>query len=133
MSFIKTSKGTGSRMMGKLKWSVDEYEVVTGGYGKGAIPDGLYDIEVYNAVEGDKTSMKTGFINPATGRGWFLPLSPKFSTTRHGFGIHPDGNLPGTKGCVGIQDKDIKRFWDKWTRTPLKMRPTSLLVMTQIK
>jgi len=132
ISFIKTSKGTGTRMIGKLKWFPDEYEVVTGGYGKGAIPDGLYDIEVYKAVEGDKTSMKTGFINSITGRGWFLPLSPKFSTTRHGFGIHPDGNLPGTKGCVGLQDKDIKKFWDKWMKTPLKMRPSSLLVTTNL-
>ncbi len=133
ISFIKISKGTGTRMTGKLKWLPDEYEVVTGGYGKGAIPDGLYDIEIYKAVEGDKTSMKSGFINPVTGRGWFLPLSPTFSTIRHGFGIHPDGNLPGTKGCIGLQDKDIKKFWDKWVKTPLKMRPSSLLVTTKIK
>jgi len=114
ISFIKTSKGTGSRMTGKLKWFPDEYEVITGGYGKGAIPDGIYDIEIYKAVEGDKTSMKTGFINSATGRGWFLPLSPKFSTTRHGFGIHPDGNLPGTKGCVGLQGMGINKIWGNW-------------------
>ncbi|HEB94106.1 MAG TPA: hypothetical protein ENI94_11700 [Gammaproteobacteria bacterium] len=133
ISFIKTSKGTGTRMLGKLKWFPDEYEVVTGGYGKGAIPDGPYDIGVYKAVEGDRASMKSGFINPITGRGWFLPLSAKFSTARYGFGIHPDGNLPGTKGCVGLQGGDIKKFWDKWMRTPLKMRPSSLLVTTDIK
>lgn len=129
---IKTSKGEGSRLLGKLKWFNDEYQVITGGYGKGEIPNGLYNVEVYKAVEGDKFSMKSGFVNPITGRGWFLPLTPKFTTARHGFGIHPDGNLPGTKGCVGLQGDDIKRFWDKWTRTPLKMRPTSLLVTTNL-
>ena len=133
ISLEKTLKGIGTRVIGKLKWFPDEYEVVTGGYGKGAIPDGRYDIAVYNAVEGDKMSMKTGFINPITGKGWFLPLSPKFSTMRHGFGIHPDGNLPGTKGCVGLQGQDIKRFWDKWMRTPLKMRPSSLHITTRIE
>lgn len=132
ITFVKTKKGDGTRMLGKLKWLSDEFEVVTGGYGKGAIPDGLYNIEVYKAVEGDKTNMKSGFVNPITGRGWFLPITPKFSTTRHGFGIHPDGNLPGTKGCVGLQGDDIKKFWDKWVRTPMKSRPTSLLITTNL-
>lgn len=131
--FVKTSKGEGTRMLGKLKWLADEYEVITGGYGKGAIPDGMYTIEVYRAVEGDKSSMSSGFVNPLTGRGWFLPLVAKFSTTRHGFGIHPDGNLPGTKGCVGLQGKDVRRFWSKWTKTPMDMRPTSLLVTTNLE
>ena len=132
MTFVKTKKGTGSRVIGKLKWGVDEYEVVSGGYGKGAIPNGIYDIERYKAVVGDKSTMKSGFVNPANGRGWFLPLTPRFSTVRHGFGIHPDGNLPGTKGCVGLQGSDMKAFWDKWVRTGMKMRPASLVISTKI-
>ena len=130
--FVKTKKGAGTRITGKLKWHSNEFEVVTGGYGKGPVPDDLYDIEVFRAVEGDISNLKYGFVNPITGRGWFLPLTPKFTTTRHGFGIHPDGNLPGTKGCVGLQGADIKKFWDTWVRTPLKMRPTSLLVTTKL-
>ena len=132
ITFVKTSKGTGSRFIGKLKWGSDEYEVVTGGYGKGAIPDGTYDISRYNAVVGDKSTMKSGFVNPINGRGWFLPLAAKFSTTRNGFGIHPDGNLPGTKGCVGLQGADTKKFWGKWMRTSMNSRPSSLVVSTKI-
>ncbi|PCK09217.1 MAG: hypothetical protein COA42_05000 [Alteromonadaceae bacterium] len=132
MTFVKTGKGAGSRVTGKLKWGAGEYEVVTGGYGKGAIPDGTYDIERYDAVVGDKSTMKSGFVNPASGRGWFLPLTPKFTTTRHGFGIHPDGNLPGTKGCVGLQGADMKKFWDKWLKTAMAARPASLVVSTKI-
>ena len=132
ITFVKTKKGAGTRMLGKLKWRGDEFKVVTGGYGKGAIPDGLYKIELYKVVEGDKTNMKSGFVNPITGRGWFLPLTPKFSTNRHGFGIHPDGNLPGTKGCLGLQGYSIKKFWDKWLRTPIQSRPKSLLVTTSL-
>ncbi len=98
-------------MIGKLKWDSDEFDIVTGGYGKGAIPDGNSSAKVYNAVEG--ANLDAGFINPKTGRGWFIPLESDFNTTRHGFGIHPDGNLPGTKGCVGLQGDDIKKFWDK--------------------
>ncbi len=132
ITFVKMKKGKGSRVIGILKWGADEYEVVSGGYGKGAIPNGSFDIERYKAVSGDKSTMKSGFVNPANGRGWFLPLTPKFSTARHGFGIHPDGNLPGTKGCVGLQGADMKKFWDKWMRTGMKARPTSLLVTTKI-
>lgn len=110
LKFVKTENGIGSRVIGKLYWDEDEYHVVSGGYGKGAIPDGSYDIERYKAVAGNISTMKSGFVNPVNGRGWFLPLTPKFSTTRHGFGIHPDGNLPGTKGCVGLQGADIKNI-----------------------
>ena len=49
ISFVKTKKGAGRRITGKLKWCSNEFEVVTGGYGKGPIPDGLYDIEVFEA------------------------------------------------------------------------------------
>ncbi len=132
ITFVKIKKGTGSRVIGKLKWGTDEYEVVSGGYGKGAIPDGHYDIERYKAVVGTKSTMKPGFVNPSNGRGWFLPLTPTFSTTRHGFGIHPDGNLPGTKGCVGLQGNDIKKYWDKWVKTVMSARPTTLIVKTKI-
>jgi len=132
ITFNKTSKGEGSRIIGKLRWGNDEYEVVTGGYGKGAIPDGIYDIKVRYAATGNISTMKSGFVNPITKRGWFLPLSPQFDTVRHGFGIHPDGNKPGTKGCVGLQGNDIKKFWDKWLATSLNTRPSSLLVSNKI-
>ena len=28
-------------------------------------------------------------------------------------GIHPDGNVPGTKGCIGVVDNDTKPLFDK--------------------
>ena len=132
ITFTKTKKGDGSRMLGTLKWGSDEYDVVTGGYGKGQIPDGVYIIEVRKVVVGNDTTMQSGFVNPSTKRGWFIPLTPKFTTNRHGFGIHPDGNLPGTKGCLGLQGDDIKKFWDKWMRTPINSRPGSLLVLAKV-
>ena len=36
---------------------------------------------------------------------WFCPVEPAFDTHRNGLGIHPDGNLPGTQGCIGISIK----------------------------
>ncbi len=35
------------------------------------------------------------------GFGWFAPIEGYFGS-RGGFGVHPEGNIPGTSGCVGI-------------------------------
>jgi hypothetical protein len=132
LQFTKTEKGEGSRVIGTLTWGTDSYSVITGGYGLGEIPNGSYDVKVRNVAEGDSTTMKSGFLNPATGRGWFIPLEAKFSTSRFGFGIHPDGNLPGTKGCLGLQGDDIDKFYSKWISTPLNTRPTTLQVTSEL-
>ena len=131
LTFVKDEQGEGSRELGTLSWGSSKYNVITGGYGKGALPDGDYTVEVRKAVVGDSTTMASGFVNPANDRGWILPLTPLFTTARGGFGIHPDGNKPGTKGCVGLQGADIKLFWDKWLRTSMANRPVTLTVSTQ--
>ena len=64
LKFVKTENGIGSRVIGKLHWDEDEYDVVPGGYGKGAIQGGTYDIERYKAVAGNISTMKSGFVNP---------------------------------------------------------------------
>lgn len=132
LKFIKKENGTGSRIKGKLVWGAIEFNVITGGYGRGPLPDGSYVVETTKVAVGNQSNMKSGFVNPLTNRGWFIPLTPKFSTNRHGFGIHPDGNLPGTKGCVGLVTADIKKFWDKWLKTPMSSRPKLLVVSSEL-
>lgn len=132
MEFSKTKKGEGSRVIGSLEWAGESFDVVSGGYGKGELPNGNYTIKVRYAAEGNKNNMASGFIDSKTGKGWFLPLEPKFSTTRSGFGIHPDGNKPGTKGCVGLQGDDANKFWKKWLNTSISLRPTELKVSSSI-
>lgn len=43
-------------------------------------------------------------------------------------GIHPDGNVVGTEGCIGLQGSDASEFWNLWTSTPIGDRPTRLKV-----
>lgn len=48
--------------------------------------------------------------------GWFFPLEPLFSTERGSpalgrFGIHPDGGLPGTDGCIGVYSGDYDALY----------------------
>lgn len=37
--------------------------------------------------------------------GWSVNIDPRFSTKRTLLRIHPDGNLPGTMGCIGILER----------------------------
>jgi hypothetical protein len=36
------------------------------------------------------------------------PIKPLFDTNRTGLGIHPDGNVPCTAGCIGATDSDTR-------------------------
>jgi len=115
--FSKTTK--------KLTWGNVTFEALSGGYGKGPLPSGDYTVKVRNVVVNPSGS---GFKDNLTGKSWFIPISPTFSTTRSGFGIHPDGSPKGTKGCIGLQGADADKFWKKWTATSLNQRPNSLEV-----
>ena len=42
--------------------------------------------------------------------GYSSVLTPLFKTDRTLLRIHPDGNIPGTRGCIGVQCKDARRF-----------------------
>jgi RHS repeat-associated protein len=45
------------------------------------------------------------------GRCWWVPLEALFDLHGHrGFGIHPDGYRPGTRGCIGLKAQDTSDF-----------------------
>lgn len=111
---------------GILTWGATHYTATSGPHGKGALPLGGYTIKVRHTVVGNH--LASGFKDNMTGNSWFIPLDPVFSTTRSGFGIHPDGNIPGTLGCVGLTGIDAGNFWTLWNNTPLAARPTTLTV-----
>ncbi len=39
--------------------------------------------------------------------GWFLWLGVA------GYGIHPDGNVPGTEGCIGLTNPDTRDLFEE--------------------
>jgi hypothetical protein len=52
---------------------------------------------------------------PGSKKYWWVPLKPTFPTergtkARGQFGIHPDGGLPGTNGCIGVFGVDQEAF-----------------------
>ena len=93
---------TFSNSLRKLSWKNRSWDAVSGPWGKGVLPNGVYTIERRKLTE-YTTNIGNGFKDE-TGKGYFIPLTPTFDIGgRTGFGIHPDGNKPGTKGCVGIR------------------------------
>jgi RHS repeat-associated protein len=72
---------------------------VSGPWGNGRLPEGVYN--------GSNLRQRNGKDNRAMqclgkDKGWSLDLDPTFQTSRDLLRIHPDGNVPGTEGCIGL-------------------------------
>ena len=72
---------------------------------QGPVPEGLWQLtgQRHHTTAPDVLP-SSGYYDPK-GRGWYMKLKPVTAPTygRSGFEIHPDGNVPGTAGCIGIQ------------------------------
>lgn len=92
-----------------LSWKAE-----SGPHDLGALEPGMYllgrrEISQYTS------SIGVAFKDSATGKGFFIPIYPQFDTNRGKvggrLGIHPDGNIPGTSGCIGLKE-NTKVFYD---------------------
>ncbi len=99
----------------ELRWPAKKltWKARSGPHGLNHLPAGLYE------VARDEITPYTEQIDPGfrdkSGKGFFVPLYPKFKESRDGFGVHPDGNDPGTEGCIGIS-KNAKKFHDEMAK-----------------
>jgi len=84
------------------------WTAVSGPWGNGPLPLGWY--ECTNLRSRTKTAMVRD------GVGFSVDLNPLFPTTRTLLRIHPDGNVPGTLGCIGITDPDVQGCYDALQR-----------------
>jgi hypothetical protein len=82
------------------------YEFNNGGFGKGSIPDGTYEVS-----GGYTRNDKSGMISDGVGYSFVLTQEgmapgtaddPRYNEDRSLLRIHPDGNNAGTEGCIGI-------------------------------
>jgi hypothetical protein len=156
-SVVKTdekgnTKPIGDVILGDLVWGTNSYQARSGPWGQGALPAGPYTVDWSDIVEGSplssdddfgsgfqftvattlKTSTKIvdadGTAAKRTLTGFFVPIQADFDSSRGDLGIHPDGNVYGTQGCIGLVDNDAARFWRKVLDTPRKNRPKKLMV-----
>jgi hypothetical protein len=92
----------------------------------------LYPPDCMISVEERLRATQIKLIPPyrdKSGFGFFVPIYPQFQTNRGKvggrLGIHPDGNKPGTLGCIGITDSNTKNF-----HNAIKMSsPSSKLIL----
>ncbi|WP_137123807.1 hypothetical protein [Roseomonas sp. HF4] len=151
-----TSRVVGKMEQGVLTLGGEQFAARTGPWGNGGIEAGLYAVKVKNLVNlPDNEGMRIPTGNTGKGQpkemGFFIPLEPALvmksvSKTvrlkgggsfesigidfieRGGLGIHPDGNVLGTQGCIGILPEDAPRFYAAWNKLPITSRPTLLVV-----
>ncbi len=95
-------RGSGTRsqqVTGKVTVNGRSYDFRSGGFGRGSLPPGSYNVTPHLWSRSNR-SMTVG------GVGYSFALSDKFDSrvgaTRSLLRIHPDGGTPGTEGCVGI-------------------------------
>jgi hypothetical protein len=93
--------------LGFLCIGQNKYICVSGKYGLGALPKGMYKINKCYKLKPIK-----GKTEPYTGKEfpWVAKLTPQFKTNRSKLLIHPDGGVEGTRGCIGIKNKDKQAY-----------------------
>lgn len=110
--------------VGSLKLGVNTYQVISGPWNRGVLPNGTYAVQKYDVV----ASSNDAAFKSETGKGWFIPLKQPANVRRSGFGIHPDGNVEGTAGCIGLVGADAEKFWKAWLELSMSERPSSMIV-----
>jgi hypothetical protein len=88
-----------------------EWSAVSGPYGQGSLPEGLYRIGKAVAIDPDNPGNRP--YRDSAGLAWWCPIYPSFITDRTGLGVHPDGNIPGTAGCIGIKERDTAELLER--------------------
>jgi len=71
---------------------------------RGPVPEGLWQLTGQRYHTTDPDVLPSSGYYDTKGRGWYMKLKSVTAPThgRTGFEIHPDGNVPGTAGCIGI-------------------------------
>jgi hypothetical protein len=100
ITFTPEIKGANFYVEGVLDLDGTKFKANSGGWGKGALPAGKYKIGAARLLHGlpDKNAYKKDWES------WWCPIEPMFKTERTSLGIHPDGNVKGTLGCIGINE-----------------------------
>ncbi|WP_342113467.1 hypothetical protein [Pseudoduganella sp. OTU4001] len=99
------------RVEGKLCISAKgrSYNACSGSRSLLPLPNGLYEVKNLRFNRDDAAMAREVLASENGGGGmcfpaWSVDLEPLFSSRRTALRIHPDGNLPGTQGCIGILD-----------------------------
>ncbi len=91
----------------------------------GTLPPGTYTLPNAPSVVPPSHPHQASYCDDS-GNCWWQPISPTFPTDRTGLGIHPDGNVEGTAGCIGLSDNDTSDFYEwlqeNWSTTTVTVQ-----------
>jgi hypothetical protein len=112
ITFI-VSKRVGKLAEGTLSWAAKglSSRAASGPYGNGALPAGTYRAQRKKMLD-KKPSDEHGAYCDGQRKCWMQPMDAEPANGRTELGIHPDGNVAGTEGCIGLKDKDTKVWYD---------------------
>jgi hypothetical protein len=85
------------------------------GGNKSPLPDGIYAIDTYGIA-------RAPFDDPELGSGYWVPITPLFSTGRSALGFHQDPSWgkangeSGTSGCIGLENPEATVKLVDWIR-----------------
>jgi len=102
---------------------IKSWPAISGPWGKGALEPGTYIFPSPPVSVPSNNPNQSAFCDKS-GNCWWQPITPTFSTSRSRLGIHPDGNVPGTKGCIGATNSDTSSLKNALTNDqgPLMVR-----------
>lgn len=144
-----TRETVGKYAQGVLVWGKLVLEARCGPWGNGMLPTGGYRVGNKNRdwiAQPSSPGMKiklsyakpemfelaeAGVPSAFTKKRvqFFVPIFPEDKDNhRSELGIHPDGNVTGTAGCIGLVEYDADRFWEAWQATPALQRPSRLVI-----
>ncbi len=101
---------------------LQSFKAVSGPWGKGALPKGEYILGGKPRAKNATNDKNWKAFCDNQNQCWSQTIKPQFKTERSLLAIHPDGNIAGTLGCIGLKNSDTKGFRDYLT-TQLKEKP----------
>lgn len=110
------TKRQGQLAEGRLTWPAKglDSKAVSGPHGNGALPVGKYGMPRNKMLDKPAGSP---YCDP-DGKCWMQPADPVDpGNTRTELGIHPDGGVSGTEGCIGLIGS-TKAWYDAFYTVP---------------
>jgi len=106
---------------GKL---IHDFPILSGGHGRGYLDLGEYSIRGLSTPE-KVAKMPNPKPYQTDGYGFAFPMTPLFETNRTGIWMHPDGNIPGSLGCiVWTQSKTFNEILYELVKTAISIQGT---------
>jgi hypothetical protein len=105
------------RAEGTVRWKARNLSsrAVSGPFGAGALPLGSYSAPRSMLLDKNDASYRDGADPPNC---WMQAILPMFSTDRDDLGVHPDGGVPGTQGCIGLKVTNTRPWYDSFYGVP---------------